>query len=234
MRRALVVMAHPDDADFWASGTIALWARDGWAVTYLIVTSGDAGGFEPDAARFAVAGRRRAEQRQAATILGVTDVRFLDGFHDGEVTPSADLVRGIVQVIRQVRPDLVLAQSPERTWADIRLSHPDHLAVGEAVARAVYPFARNPFAFADLAAAGLEAFEVRELWLQGDPRPDHAVDVTAVWDQRQAALAAHVSQHPDPEAAQDRARRDASAVAAQFGLPPGRLAESFRRVLIPD
>jgi LmbE family N-acetylglucosaminyl deacetylase len=227
-------MAHPDDVDFWAAGTVALWVRDGWAVTYLVVTGGDAGGFEPSVARADMAGRRRREQEQAAAILGVDDVRFLDGFDDGRVAVDDNLVRGIVQVIRQVEPNLVLAQSPQRTWRDIRLSHPDHLAVGEAVARAVYPFARNPFAFPELAAAGLEAFEVRELWLQGDPAPDHAVDVTAVWDRREAALLAHASQHPDPAAAARRARREAAAVAEAFGLPAGRLAEDFKRVLIPD
>jgi LmbE family N-acetylglucosaminyl deacetylase len=227
-------MAHPDDADFWAAGTIALWVRDGWAVTYLIATSGDAGGFEPGRANDAMAERRRGEQRRAAAILGVSDVRFLDGFGDGEVRVDGELVGGIVRVIRQTKPDLVLAQSPTRTWGDIRLSHPDHLAVGEAVARAVYPFARNPFAFPELAAAGLEAFEVRELWLVGDPAPDHAVDVTAVWDKRQAALLAHASQHPDPAAADARSRREAAQAAQDFGLPPGRLAESFRRVAIPD
>ncbi|MDR1187119.1 MAG: PIG-L family deacetylase [Bifidobacteriaceae bacterium] len=234
MKRALAVMAHPDDVDFWAAGTVALWVREGWAVTYLVVTKGDAGGFEPDAARQDMPGRRRREQERAAATLGVHDVRFLEGFHDGEVTVGADLVRGIVQGIREVRPDLVLAQSPSRTWDDIRLSHPDHLAVGEATARAVYPFARNPFAFPELAASGLGAFEVRELWLQGDPAPDHAVDVTAVWPEREAALLAHASQHPDPPAAAERSRREAATVAARFGLPAGRLAESFKRVLIPN
>jgi LmbE family N-acetylglucosaminyl deacetylase len=227
-------MAHPDDVDFWAAGTVAVWVRDGWEVAYLIVTAGDAGGFEHDAARAAVPERRRREQRQAAAILGVSEVRFLEGFHDGRVTAGENLVRAIVQAIRRVRPDRVLTQSPERTWRDIRLSHPDHLAVGEAAARAVYPFARNPFAFPELAAAGLESFEVRELWLQGDPAPDLAVDVTAVWDRREAALLAHESQHPDPAAAALRARREAQAVAARFGLAGGALAEEFKRVPIPD
>jgi LmbE family N-acetylglucosaminyl deacetylase len=227
-------MAHPDDVDFWAAGTVALWARAGCAVTYLIVTGGDAGGFTADMDRGAMAKRRRGEQRQAAEILGVRDVRFLDGFHDGRVQVEDALVLPIVKAIRQVRPDLVLTQSPQRTWRDIRLSHPDHLAVGEATARAVYPFARNRFAFPELASAGLGAFEVRELWLQGDPAPDHAVDVTAVWTQREAALLAHSSQHPDPAAAAGRARREAAQTAQRFSLPPGRLAEDFKRVPILD
>jgi LmbE family N-acetylglucosaminyl deacetylase len=227
-------MAHPDDVDFWAAGTVALWVSNGWSVAYLIVTSGDAGGFETGSTRQEMASQRRREQLAAATILGVSDVRFLDGFNDGQVMVNDDLVRGVVQAIREIRPDLVLTQSPTRTWHDIRLSHPDHLAVGEATARAVYPFARNPFAFPELAADGLAAFEVRELWLQGDPATDHAVDVTAVWERRQAALLAHVSQHPDPVAAAARARREAETAAERYGLPAGHLAEDFKRIAIPD
>jgi LmbE family N-acetylglucosaminyl deacetylase len=233
-------MAHPDDVDFWAAGSVARWVRSGTSVTYLLVTSGDAGGFEPspnglaagDDRAVAMTARRRTEQQRAAAALGVSDVRFLEGFRDGHVTADDQLIKLIAQTIREVRPSLVLAPSPERTWTDIRLSHPDHLAVGEATARAVYPFARNPFAYPDL--ANLPAFEVRELWLQGDPRPDHVVDVTAVWDQRMAALMAHTSQHPDPVVAIQRAEREAEAVAAKWALPPGRRAEEFRRIAIPD
>jgi LmbE family N-acetylglucosaminyl deacetylase len=234
VKRVLAVMAHPDDVDFWAAGTVALWVDAGITVTYLLVTSGDAGGFDQKESRAALADQRREEQVQAATTLGVSDVRFLDGFWDGQVAVTEELVGAITRTIRQVRPDLVLTQSPSRTWHDIRLSHPDHLAVGEATARAVYPYARNPFAFPDLAAEGLEAFEVRELWLQGDPRPDHAVDVTTVWARRQAALAAHASQHPDLPAALARSQQEATAVASRYGWPAGRLAEEFKRIPIPN
>ncbi|MDR1118015.1 MAG: PIG-L family deacetylase [Bifidobacteriaceae bacterium] len=234
MRNALVVMAHPDDVDFWAAGAVALWVDAGVRVTYLIVTGGGAGGFEAGSDRGDMSARRRAEQRRAAGEVGVRDIRFLDGFEDGEVTPGQPLVRAVTRAIRDVKPDLVLTQSPTRAWHDIRLSHPDHLATGEAAARAVYPFARNPFAFPKLLDEGLDAFEVRELWLQGDPEPNHPVDVTRVWDRREAALAAHVSQHQDLPAALARARREAAAVAAKWGLPPGALAEEFRRVPITD
>ncbi|MDR3359147.1 MAG: PIG-L family deacetylase [Bifidobacteriaceae bacterium] len=227
-------MAHPDDIDFWAAGTVAGWVAAGAKVTYLIVTGGGAGGFAQPGGAALMARRRKTEQLAAATALGVGDVRFLDGFEDGAVAVNEALVGGVVRAIREVRPDLVLTQSPTRAWHDIRLSHPDHLATGEAAARAVYPFARNPFAFRELAEAGLEAFEVRELWLQGDPAPDHAVDVTPFRGQRRAALAAHASQHPDLEAALDRAEREAQSVAAKWRLGPGRLAEEFKRVPIPD
>jgi LmbE family N-acetylglucosaminyl deacetylase len=227
-------MTHPDDVDFWAAGTVARWvAEEAAEVTYLLVTSGDAGGFDRDLSRDRVTELRRSEQRRAAGIVGVTDVRFLEGYHDGAVNVTDGLVRDLCRAIRQVRPDRVLAQSPERNWEDIPASHPDHLAVGEAVVRAVYPFARNPFAFPELMHdAGLEPWVVHDLWLQGHPAPNTAVDVTAQWDRRLAALAAHVSQHPDPAQMERDLRRDLAAGAARFGLADGVLAETFRRVHI--
>ena len=131
-------------------GTIATWTRAGVEVTYCIVTDGDAGGFDPLVPRSEIPGIRRAEQRAAAAVVGVSDVRFL-GYVDGELAVSHDLRRDISRVIRQVRPQRMLVQSPERNWKRIQASHPDHLAAGEAAIQAVYPDARNPFAHPALA-----------------------------------------------------------------------------------
>jgi LmbE family N-acetylglucosaminyl deacetylase len=231
--RILVIMAHPDDVDFWAAGTVALWASEGAQITYALVTAGDAGGFD-HTPRERIASIRAGEQREAARILGVADVRFFEGYADGEVAVTTDLLRDVTRVIREVRPYRVLAQSPTRNWDDLRLAHPDHLAVGEAVARAVYPFARNPFAFPELERRGLHAWEARELWLQGDPDPNLTLDVTPFWAQRESALLAHASQHPDPERAVERLRQEAQDVAADADLPRGRYAETFRVVEIPE
>jgi LmbE family N-acetylglucosaminyl deacetylase len=131
---------------------------------------------------------RQAEQRAAAKELGVSDVRFL-GYPDGRLELTLDLRRDISRVIRQVRPQRVLTSSPERWWDRIGASHPDHMTVGESTLRAVYPDARNPFAFPELLADdGLEAWTVSEVWLNGSPRADHAVDVTDVLARKWAAL----------------------------------------------
>src|SRR5260370_40709420 len=100
-------------------------------------------------------GIRRAEQCAAAKAVGVTDVHCL-GYPDGRLTVCLELRRDIARVIRQVRPDRVVSQWPERNWERIFASHPDHMAAGEATLRAGYPDARNPFAFLQLAAAGRE------------------------------------------------------------------------------
>ena len=222
----LAVFAHPDDVDFGAGATVAQWVTEGLEVAYLIITRGDAGGFD-ETPRDQMPALREAEQRAAAAVLGVKQVTFLDGYHDGVLTPSVELRHDITREIRRFRPDRILTSSPLRRWERMAgPSHPDHLAAGEATTCAIYPDARNAFTFIDLAAEGLEPWVVREVWYQAGPAPDHAVDVTDFVEAKLAALAAHVTQtnHTDvrPFVA-ERMRQAASAA----GLPEGRLAESF-------
>ena len=187
------MLAHPDDVDFGSAGTVATWTSAGTEVTYCIVTDGDAGGFD-DTPRDRMGPLRQEEQRAAAAAVGVTDVRFL-GYPDGRLEPTLELRRDISRVIRQVRPQRVLTSSPERWFERIGASHPDHMVVGESTLRAVYPDARNPFAFPELLGdEGLEAWTVSEVWLGASPRADHAVDVTDVAELKFAALKSHVSQ----------------------------------------
>jgi LmbE family N-acetylglucosaminyl deacetylase len=227
--RVLCVLAHPDDVDFGSAGTIAGWTAAGTEVTYCIVTDGDAGGFD-DTPRDQMGPLRQAEQRAAAAAVGVTDVRFL-GYPDGRLELTLDLRRDISRVIRQVRPQRVLTSSPERWWDRIGASHPDHMTVGESTLRAVYPDARNPFAFPELLAdEGLEAWTVSEVWLGASPRADHAVDVTETVAQKFTALKSHVSQvshNPDLE---KFVTGWMTMTAQRFGLPEGRLAEAFHVV----
>ena len=226
VERALFVTAHPDDVDFGTAGTAALWTRAGIAVTYLVCTDGQAGGFDDGVDRAEIPAIRRAEQRAAAAEVGVEDVRFL-GLVDGALTVTSDLVAQITAVVRDVRPQRLVSQSPERDWGLLARSHPDHLAAGEATVQAVYPAARNPYAFPHLHAQGLPAWTVPDLWLAGHPTSTHAVDVTSVWDAKMAAILAHRSQHPSPAELQTRLRAGFERQALQHGLPAGRVAEAF-------
>jgi LmbE family N-acetylglucosaminyl deacetylase len=228
IERILVVTAHPDDVDFGAAGTVATWTKAGYEVTYCVITDGDAGGFGPAVPRWEIAGIRQAEQRAAAAEVGVTDVRFL-GYPDGRLVPSIELRRDVSRVIRDVRPQRVLTQSPERNFQRIYASHPDHLAAGEATLCAVYPDARNPFAHVELAEEGYEAWTVAETWLMAAPGAGHVVDVTDTFDRKIAALRAHASQLPEGiEGVEPRVREWMAANAAAAGLPEGRYAESFQ------
>jgi len=229
VERALVVVAHPDDVDFGAAGTVATWVDAGISVSYCIVTDGDAGGFDLSVPRPEMAEIRRREQRAAAAALGVTDVVFL-GYPDGRLVVSLDLRRDISRVIRQVRPQRVICSSPDRVLDRLYASHPDHLAAGEAAVCAIYPDARNPFAHPDLLAAGLEPHAVAEMWVMAGGDPSEFVDVTDAFDRKMEALLCHRSQLPDPEATTEGVRGWMEGTARAGGLPEGRLAEAFRVV----
>lgn len=233
VERVLVVVAHPDDVDFGAAGTIAGWTAEGIEVQYCICTSGDAGGFD-DTPRAEIGPLREREQRAAAAEVGVKEVRFL-GYPDGRLTADLDLRRDISREIRRFRPDRVLTQSPEIWWRRLGASHPDHRATGEATLAAVYPDARNPFAHPELLGdEGLDAWTVREMWLIGAPeeRVDHVVDVTDMLDRKIAALRAHVSQTGHMDDLAERIRTWHTGWARRWGLPDGRLAEAFQVISI--
>jgi LmbE family N-acetylglucosaminyl deacetylase len=233
VQRALVVAAHPDDIDFAAAGTVAAWVQAGIDVSYCLCTSGDAGGSD-DTPRDRMGPLREAEQKAAAAELGVHDLTFLR-YPDGRLTPSIALRRDISRQIRRVRPQRVLAPSPEIWWGRIGASHPDHRAAGEAALAAVYPDARNPFAHPELLAdEGLEAWTVPEMWIMGAPeeRTDHAVDITATFERKIAALRAHASQTADFPDLEGRLRAVLGEVAGRFGMPEGTLAEAFQIVPI--
>ncbi|WP_422734710.1 PIG-L deacetylase family protein [Micromonospora sp. WMMD558] len=226
VRRALAIFAHPDDVDFGCAGTVATWTGGGIEVAYVLVTEGDAGGYD-ETPRPELVRQRAEEQRAAAAAVGVRQVNVLTGYADGTLAPTPQLRRDLTAAIRRFRPDRVLTSSPLRRWEHIAgPGHPDHQAVGEAATCAVYPDARNPFAYPDLLAAGLEPWVVREVWYAGGPAPDHAVDVTDSYHRKVAAMRAHRSQtaHLDVDT---WVRDQLTAIAADAGLPPGRLAEAF-------
>ena len=227
--RVLVVTAHPDDVDFGVAGSVARWTDAGIEVAYCIVTDGDAGGFDRDVPRHVMAETRRAEQTAAAKVVGVTELHFL-GHPDGRVEATLELRRDIARVIRRVRPQRVVTQSPERSYERIYASHPDHLAAGEATLCAVYPDARNPFAHPELLDEGLDAWTVEEVWLMAFRDPDRFVDITDRFDRKLEALHCHVSQHPEPAALEELLRGWGAMTAAAAGFAEGRLAEGFLRV----
>jgi LmbE family N-acetylglucosaminyl deacetylase len=226
IKQILVINAHPDDVDFSAAGTVARWTDSGIKVSYCVVTDGQAGGYDPTVAREEIPALRRAEQTAAAGAVGVSDLRFL-GYPDGRVEATIGLRRDLARVIRQVRPDRVLCPTPERNYVRMPPSHPDHRAVGSAALDAVYPDARNPFAFPELAGEGLAAWTVREVWMTG-LAPNHYVDVTDTFGRKVAALRAHVSQTGQMENLEGFLRAWLARNAEQAGWPEGRLAEAFQ------
>ena len=225
--RALVVVAHPDDIDFSAAGSVAILTRAGAEVSYCLVTSGEAGPPD-DAPRDELRVRRESEQLSAASVVGVHDVRFL-GYPDGRVESTLALRRDLSRVIRDIRPELVICQSSQRVWDRVYYSHPDHLAVGEATASAVYPDSRNRWAHTELLDEGYEPHTVSRMWVMG-LEPNLFVDISDVFDLKLKALQSHRSQVGDGESTVMLLRDWAVGNAALAGWRDGRLAEAFREI----
>ncbi len=234
----LVVAAHPDDPDFGVAGTAARLARDGHAVHYLLLTSGDAGSEDPSQSADELMRIREAEQSASGHLLGLSSVVFLR-FPDGELQPTLELRKAIVRVMRQLRADVVLCQDPRSLVDDdsTYLNHPDHRAAGQAALDAAFPSAGNPRAFRDLHFdEGLPAHKVQEVWLYftGGQHVNYYVDISETLDQKVAALAAHESQIGE-WASSGGLRREmtkwAEAAAARSGLGIA-YAEGFQRIVL--
>jgi LmbE family N-acetylglucosaminyl deacetylase len=222
VERVLVIVAHPDDAEFWAGGTIAGWTDTGVEVTYCMLTDGGGGGFDPNVPRAEIPRIRRAEQHQAAAMLKVREVRFLGSAEGSLLDTPRQLHHELVRLIRQVRPRRVLTWSPEWNWQRFRSCHPDHLATGAAALKAIYPDASNPFALTNLLHdEGLEPWTVQEAWLINSPQREinHYVDITGTFDRKVAAVRAHASQIKDPGTLADRLRQRIASNTAAAGLP---------------
>ncbi|MCC6177371.1 MAG: PIG-L family deacetylase [Chloroflexi bacterium] len=193
-RSVLVVVAHPDDAEFMASGTVAKWAREGKEINYVLCTAGDKGTSDQSLAPAELAEIRRIEQRDACDRLGVKALVFL-GYEDGVLVNSLGLRKDIVRQIRRFRPDVVICQDPTTRWsAQGYLNHPDHRAAGDATLDSVYPSARDPHVFPDLLAEGLQPHKVREVYVGGSNSADVWIDVSDTIGDKVNALRAHVSQ----------------------------------------
>jgi len=201
----------------------------GHRVVYCLVTDGQAGGFDNKISRDRMAEIRREEQAAAAKVVGVTELHFL-GFPDGAVMADLELRLAISRVIRQVRPDVVVTQSPVRNLERIYGSHPDHIATGEATLCAVYPDSRNEFAHVELMVEGHQPHNVPEVWIVGGPEADYFVDITETYDRKIEALLCHASQMQDPSRIPQLIREWGERVAEEGGLEPGRLAEGFRKL----
>src|SRR3954449_12727049 len=227
----MVIVAHPDDADFGPRGAAAASIHrcsTGWLVC---CTSGDAGGESADLDPIELALLREEEQRRAASIVGYEGVTFLHQ-PDGALANDLPLRELLVREIRRFRPDAVLCTDPEVVfYRDGGVNHADHRAAGMAAVDAVYPGARNPMAFPWLVREGLDKHVVRRLYLFWTERPNAWVDVTSSIDRRIAALRAHVSQIHEPERLEERIRTWPGEEGEVIGAIA---AEALRLVVIEE
>ena len=228
LNRVLVIAAHPDDPEFGCGGTVALWAGQGKEVTYVLCTHGQKGSGDPTMTTERLVGIREAEQRAAAAVLGVKDVTFLDHV-DGEIFDSVAFRGDIVRVLRQYRPDIVIAQDPTAFIGPRGfLNHPDHKTAGAVVCSAVYPLSRDHLAYPEHAAAGLAPHKVAEMYLFGTCEADTWVDISSTIDTKIAALKKHDSQVGQWPQMEEMIRGWTHENGKDHGCE---YAESFRRIV---
>lgn len=154
IKKALVVFAHPDDAETICGGLVATLIAQGTEVAYVVATNGDKGwskNYNMTSAELAVI--RQQEQLNAAAVLGVSNVTFLQQ-EDGrlEAADPIALKKNITIAIRTFQPDVVIAFSPETDYTQYKfgLMHRDHQTSGRAAVDAVYPATRDYLSFIDL------------------------------------------------------------------------------------
>ncbi len=205
-RRAMVIMAHPDDPEFFCGGLVALWAEAGANIEYLLLTNGNKGSDDPAMTPARLKNIRRQEQRAAADVLGVGEITFFDE-PDGELTPSLRLREQVVRQLRRFRPEAVIAPDPTTFFWRNRINHTDHRAAGKIAADALFPAVGNRMYHPELLAEGLEPHTVPHIFIAGTTRPDIFVDISTVFDKKIAAILQHTSQIPDPDGLQARLKQ---------------------------
>jgi LmbE family N-acetylglucosaminyl deacetylase len=225
----LVMLAHPDDPEFFCGASIALWTSAGHQVAYWLLTCGDKGAQDPQTSPEELCSKRYDEQVNAAAKLGVSQVNIL-GFPDGYLVPNLDLRRDIARIIRKERPDILVTCDPLMLYAgDSRINHPDHRAAGQAVLDAVFPAAGNPLYFPELLQEeGLQPFTPKEVWVSIPSQPNLSLDVTHLWELKIKALCEHKSQIGEKEAFIERMR---SRHTQDSTRESPRYEEHFRRIV---
>ncbi len=197
----LVILAHPDDPEFFCGATLARWARAGHHITYLLLTCGDKGfnpTTHPEMTPDKLCSIRHEEQYAAAKVIGAEAVHFME-YPDGYLTADLDTRRAVVREIRRFKPDILLTCDPQTLFAVYGINHPDHRAAGQVVLDAVFPAAGNVAYFPELLAEGFQPHMPKEVWCSLTMQPNTVLDVTEMWDVKMQAILQHTTQVQDPE-----------------------------------
>jgi LmbE family N-acetylglucosaminyl deacetylase len=227
-QKILVILAHPDDPEFFCGATLARWAMQGHQVIYYLLTRGDKGTNDPNQDPETLAAVREVEQRAAAAVIGVSRVNILN-YPDGFLADQKDARKSITRIIRQERPDILLTCDPSNYFPnEASINHPDHRAAGQFVVDAYFPAAGNPMFYPDLLAEGLLPHSVKEVWFSLTALPNFILDVTETWPVKIEALHCHASQIGDPQKFDERMRTRRTPASSDEAP---RFEEKFRRII---
>ena len=185
----LVITPHPDDAESGAGATIAKWSLEGAKINLVVCTNGNKGTSDRSISSDEVARTRRKEQLDAAGVLGMDEVVFLD--HPDQQLVSDDKFREeLVEQIRRFKPEVVITIDPERKW----IRHRDHYMTGRTALDAIFPYSRDHLAYPSMIESGLEPHKVEEVYLWGTDDPDVYIDIDDTFQRKIDALYCHTSQ----------------------------------------
>ena len=224
VKRALAIGAHPDDAEFGAGGTLARLAREGWEVTYIIVTNGNKGTHDRALSPFDLSAAREIEQRKALDVLGGKTQAIHLRYNDGELEASAALRLEMALYIRILKPNLVFSHDPWKQY----MWHPDHRAVGFAVIDGLVS-ARDHLFVPGMMQVGIDLWRPETLYLWAAEQPDHFEDITSTLDTKIAALREHHTQLDNANGWEDRVRNRAAEIGAPHGFAA---AEGFKKMIV--
>ena len=224
---ALAIAAHPDDADFGCAGTSNLWSKQGWDFYVLVCTDGSKGTDDAGLTADRLVPMRQAEQRAASAASGVKDVFFLEGYTDGELDYSRELLGDVVRIIRKVKPYIVFTHDPTQIFhGNVFVNHHDHRTAGLIATDAVYPAARDRWNFPEqIDEEGLETHKVKEIFIWGSDNPTFTVDITDIVEEKIQALLLHTSQFGEGGEFMEFVRK-------RWKGEDGRFTEKFRRVTL--
>jgi LmbE family N-acetylglucosaminyl deacetylase len=228
-QKILVVLAHPDDPEFFLGGTIARWCQAGHTVEYCLLTRGDKGTSDAGMDPQHLMKIREREEYAAAAILGVHSIEFLD-FLDGYLVPDLTARKSVSRVIRRHKPDILVSCDPTNLFPNENyINHPDHRAAGQISLDAVFPASGNPMFFRELMEnEGLMPHAVQEVWLSLTNQPNVTINVTEYWDQKIQALFEHKTQIGEKDAFTTRMK---SRFIEGTTLENPRYEESFKRII---
>jgi LmbE family N-acetylglucosaminyl deacetylase len=226
----LVITAHPDDTEYGAGGSVAKWASEGSQVYYCVCTNGGKGTADQELTPEKLVEKRHHEQKTAADFLGVQEITCLD-YEDGFLEPSRDLERDIVQVIRRIKPTLIVTWDPEFHYSPGFYNHSDHRASGEAALKAVFPLARDRLSFPELLEEGLEPHTVSQVLLMNFDNPSYFIDISKQFEDKFTAYCKHTSQITDPKQSREVLQNLAVDMGKRCDCA---YAEGFRLLNLPD
>ena len=229
--RAMLIYAHPDDIEFSAGGTAALWARYDCEVYYVVITDGNVGSHEEGMTSDQLIEIRRSEQRAAARVAGAKECIFL-GYHDGLLQPTLELRKQLVRLIRRHKPNVVVCGDPSTYFPGAsRINHPDHRAAATAALDATFPAAEMPLLYPELEAEGLAAHKVNYVYVSNpSSEANYYIDTSETMDLKILALREHRSQLGDwdPEEPIKQWNRE---TGKNVGFS---YAERFLRIMLED